>query len=85
MESLALFVALLFLADFSMVVVALVLSFFDNKIARGFTFALSAITGSFTVFLAISAGSRGTWVIALIVLGFNALSVWNSLRVKRDS
>lgn len=85
MESLAVFVAVLLLTDFSFVFVALVLSFLDNKVARGFTIALSALTGSFTLFLAISSSSQGTWIMALIVLAVNAISIWNTFRIKRNN
>jgi hypothetical protein len=83
MESLALFVAILLLAVFSSAFVAVVLSFIDSPVARGFVYVLAPIAGGFGIFLAISTSSTGSWIMALVLIALAGLSVWNALRVKK--
>lgn len=82
MESLALLVTLLLLADISMVGIAVGLSFVDNKIARGFTIAFSAIPAAFSLYVAIATKSQGSWIMALVVFAIGAFAIWNSFRVR---
>ena len=83
MESLALFVAILLLAVFSSAFVALALSFVDKVIARAAVYVLATIAAGFGVFLAYSTRSTGSWVMALVLIGIGAFSIWNALRIKK--
>jgi hypothetical protein len=85
MESLALLVALILLVVYGSGLIAFVLSWFPNKVARIASFVFSGISILSGLWLAIMLLQGNGLMVGGLPIALGAVSIWNAIRVSKKA
>lgn len=85
MESLALLVSLILLFIYGSGLIAFVLSWFQNKIARISSFVFSGISIVTGIWLAVTLINGNGVIVGGLPVALGVVSIWNALRVSKKA